>query len=133
MNIKELKKNISVKKIDFQEIIKISNTTVNEGNYPEAKNIPNATGIYIFFNDLMEPMYIGKSTELRARYRTHFSDSNSKVFTALKQSSINIRYYTYALCKNNRDAEMYEMIYTSLYNPKLVDMTIKEINNKKVI
>lgn len=133
MNIKELKKSISVKKLDFQEIINISNTTVNEGSYPEAKNIPNTTGIYIFFNDLMEPMYIGKSTELRSRYRSHLSDSNSKVFTALEQSSVNIRYYAYALCKNNRDAEMYEMIYTRLYKPKLVDMTRKDIMNKRVI
>lgn len=129
MVIKELKNDIKINKLKFSDIfeIELKNFGGRRTEYITAKDIPNSTGIYIFFNSLMEVMYIGKSTELRNRFRAHFAGSDSKVYLAYCANRCNIKYYTYALCENNRDAEMYEMIYTRLYNPKLVDMSYSDI------
>ena len=131
MAIKELKNDIKINKLKFSEIleIQIKNFGGRRTEYTTGEYIPNSTGVYIFFNDLMEIMYIGKSTELKNRFRTHLSHSDSKVYLALLENRCNIKYYSYALCESNRDAEMYEMIYTKLYNPKLANINRCNIKN----
>lgn len=47
----------------------------------EIKKIPKIPGIYCFYNDYRELLYVGKSKDLRARVRAHLSGkTNTKEF-----------------------------------------------------
>lgn len=133
MKIRELKNDFKVPKLNFSDIKEIKVAKEGRFKYITAKEIPFSTGIYIFFNDRMEVMYIGKAVNLRNRFTTHMSSGDTKVYVARKVFKDNIKYYSYAVCENNREAEMYEMIYTNLYKPKLTDLSKDEIERKVII
>jgi len=40
--------------------------------------IPNTPGIYIFRDEAQQPLYVGKSIQLKKRVQSHFQDSSSK-------------------------------------------------------
>lgn len=126
MLVKEDVANINIPKlsfinpIDLRESVKELWTQGSRKQKRRAFYIHEEPGIYIFFNNRMEIMYIGKSINLKARFRQHMSKArNSSVYRAMKEDSDNIVYYSYAICKDDYEASMYEMIYTYMYRPKL--------------
>ena len=44
---------------------------------PGVKELPHAPGVYVFRNDGGQPLYVGKSVDLRTRARSHFARSSS--------------------------------------------------------
>ena len=131
MIIKELKRELKLPKLEFCIPINLEKN-MRDGWKQGLKNkitrvrmfdIPSEPGVYIFFNDLMEVMYVGKSINLRNRFNQHMSlTGGSKVYKAMSKSKNNIMYYSYAVCKDDYEARLYEMLYTYLYRPKLSDI-----------
>lgn len=126
MIVKELKKELKVPKLNFCVPINLKENidfNFKQGHRITKRrkfDIPSEPGVYIFFNSLMEIMYIGKSINLKMRFGQHMSASNgSGVYKAIKENEDNIVYYSYAICKDDYEANMYEMMYTYLYKPKL--------------
>ena len=98
----------------------------------EIFDIPHECGIYIFYDNNMRPMYIGKTLNLNDRYKAHknISAGLSKVALCKSIVSQSIVYYEYAITKNESDANMYEMLYTIQYKPVLAEMAYKDIPHK---
>lgn len=135
--IKEMGKYIKIDKLSFIEPIDIDNKTVlraggRNGKYNKYRNfyIPKLPGIYIYYNKDMEVMYIGKATDLSARYNNHNSQYESKVNMAKKVNNDNIKFYSYAICESVKHAELMEMIYMNLFNPKLNKFSLMEIKDR---
>lgn len=64
-------------------------------------------GVYMFMNELKEPLYIGKSKDLSSRIPTSFSERNYP------------KYLKYALTKTQSDMSIYEIYYIAKYKPVL--------------
>lgn len=133
MKIKELKNHLKISKLEFSDLKEIKVGKDGKFKYITSKEIPFATGVYIFFNDRREVMYIGKSVNLRNRFLEHMNNAGTKVNLARNLFEDNIKYYSYALCEDNKEAEMYEMIYTNMYKPKLAELSKDEIMRKVII
>ena len=80
----------------------------------------------------MECMYVGKSVNIKNRFSQHMNNG-SKVSIALRNNKDNIRYYSYAECKDKNDIDLYEMLYTSILNPKLAHMSWDDIELRNII
>ena len=138
--IKEMKNYIKVDKLKFVEPIDIDKGNefkkygYGDGRIVRFRNfeIPKQAGIYIYYNKNMEVMYIGKATDLTKRYKEHNNESISKVRQAKRVNNDNIKFYSYAICKDVEQAEMMEMIYTRLYKPKLNNYSLRQIEEGKV-
>lgn len=138
MIIKEFKDSYKIKKIDFSIPVNINNIKeIRKGtrvdNIHREVEIPHKPGIYIFFNNTMEIMYIGKAKDLKSRFNGHMSKAgDTKVSNAKSIYNDNIVYYSYSLCEED-ELDMYEMLYSYIYKPKLQYMNIKEIKTKRII
>lgn len=51
----------------------------------ELDSIPNVPGVYIFQNELRQPIYVGKSINLRKRIMSHFQDVKSSKEVRISQ------------------------------------------------
>ncbi len=83
---------------------KSNNELINHFNIPndknlhpnfdtnELKNIPEEPGVYYFFNELDELIYIGKSKNIRTRILTHFRNTKSKKAIEMRDSIASIDY-----------------------------------------
>lgn len=136
MIIKELKKDLKLPKLEFCAPINLEENMrdgwIQGVNSKRVRirmfDIPSKTGVYIFFNESIEVMYIGKSVNLKKRFLEHMNAaSDSRVYKAMRENKNNILYYSYAICKDDYEARLYEMIYTYLYKPKLSDIITKKL------
>lgn len=73
-------------------------------------------GIYAFYNEQFELMYIGKAKALKQRIQIHLSNSESINTRYVKHNFI---YYRYAILDDPVDREIYETYYINLWKPKL--------------
>ncbi len=56
------------------------------------KNLPEETGLYYFYNDNNELIYIGKSKNIKSRVISHINNSNSKRAAQMRQLIADIDY-----------------------------------------
>ena len=85
----------------WQSMIKLNKGEVNlPANLPaqEFHDLPMAAGVYYFYNEKGEVLYIGKATRLKSRVASHFSaDKSSAKRAAFKREIAHIHY---RLCGN---------------------------------
>ncbi len=55
-------------------------------------DLPGETGVYYFLNENNEPIYIGKSTDIRSRIISHLNNNKTKRAIDLREQAVNITY-----------------------------------------
>lgn len=72
------------------------------------------SGVYFFFNDNSELMYIGKTINLRTRICAHVAGS-----TNTRDISHNFKQFCYVEIEDSVDMDIYETWYINIFKPKL--------------
>lgn len=81
----------------------------------ERLKIPqDISGLYLFYNQEYELMYIGKSENLKQRINLHLTGN-----TNTKSIYHNFKHIRYAEVADPVDREIYETYYINLWKPKL--------------
>lgn len=89
------------------------------------KNIPNSPGIYLFYNNEKELIYIGKATSLKSRVRSYFS--NTKDDRPIQSLINEVKSIKYKETDSAIEAAILEANYIKKYKPKY---NIKGKDNK---
>jgi len=79
-------------------------------------NLPEQTGVYYFYNEHNDLIYIGKSKNIHDRVFSHFRNFNSKKAIDMRNSTVSIRYEItgselVALLKESEEIKLYKPIY----------------------
>lgn len=72
------------------------------------------SGLYLFYNNNFELMYIGKAGDIRSRVDQHIKGK-----THTKDIKHNFKYFRYIEINNIVDMDIYETYYINLLKPKL--------------
>lgn len=101
-----LNENEVLKNLVFEELM----------NFEDYKNISSKSmGVYILFNEKKEPLYIGKSNQLKNRLSQHFrGDHNIKKSENIKEET---KYMTYCEIPSELEMDIYETIIISYLKP----------------
>jgi len=78
--------------------------------------LPHTTGVYYFYNERRDLIYIGKSVDIRSRILSHFSNHTTKRALEMKLNLSHIRYEEtgselIALLKESQEIKQYQPIY----------------------
>ena len=90
------------------------------------KNIPNTPGIYLFYNNKKELVYVGKATSLKSRVSSYFSGSNNDN-RPIKFLINEVKDVKYKETGSAIEAAILEANYIKKYKPKY---NIKGKDNK---
>jgi len=73
---------------DFDEL----SEKIVSPEYEMIRNLPETTGVYYFFNDKNEIIYIGKSLNIRERVKTHLLQCNTQRAVEMKNAIAGVGY-----------------------------------------
>lgn len=78
--------------------------------------LPNETGVYYFYNEWQELIYVGKSVDIRSRVLSHFANNTSTKALEMKAAISHIRYAVtgselVALLKESEEIKRFKPIY----------------------
>ncbi len=79
------------------------------------KYIPRLMGVYWMANHLGQVIYVGKSNNLNARYRSYFTSDGRKMATKLLST---MKTYSYVLCKTELEALLLEARLVQALQPQ---------------
>ncbi len=87
-------------------------------------NLPEDTGVYYFFNDKNELIYIGKSKNIHTRVMTHFNNNSEKKAIEMKTEIADIEYELtgselIALLKESHEIKLHKPLYNRLQRRSL--------------
>ncbi len=79
-------------------------------------NLPDETGVYYFYNDNNELVYIGKSKNIKTRVMSHFRNNNTKKAIEMRNEIANIDYELtgselIALLKESHEIKIHKPLY----------------------
>ncbi len=79
-------------------------------------NLPEETGVYYFYNDHQELIYIGKSKNIRQRIQSHFRNYNTRKGIEMQNSTAHISYEItgselIALLKESNEIKQHKPLY----------------------
>jgi len=104
-------------KLNISNLSKINKKNVHPGLSIEKMNhLPEDTGVYYFFNDKNELIYIGKSKNIRTRILSHFNNNNAKKAIEMKTEIADIEYELtgselVALLKESHEIKQHKPLY----------------------
>lgn len=73
--------------VEIADVIKGLNENLDKN---VLKNLPEDTGVYYFLNEQHDPIYIGKSINIKKRVHSHFSNKNSTRAIEMKSQTAHI-------------------------------------------
>jgi DNA polymerase-3 subunit epsilon len=78
--------------------------------------LPNETGVYYFYNESHQLIYVGKSVDIRSRVLSHFSNNTNNKAVEMKSHIAHIRYAVtgselVALLKESDEIKRYKPIF----------------------
>ncbi len=86
--------------------------------WPEdLKKVPEKAGVYIFYNEFNEVIYIGKATSLKDRLRSYL-DTKSVIFPKDKILRESIKYFDYVITSSPSEALLLEYNLIKKHKPK---------------
>ncbi len=80
----------------------------------ELQKLPSKCGVYFFFSEKNELLYVGKAKNLKERVKTHFKNPSSKDLLFLDE----IKKIGYILCENEVEALLKESFFIKNLSPK---------------
>jgi DNA polymerase-3 subunit epsilon len=103
--------------IDFSSLPGISVKDLHPNLDPQTlKNIPESAGVYYFYNDKNDLIYIGKSKNIHTRLLSHFRNSNSKKAIEMRNAISAVDYELtgnelVALLKESYEIKQHKPVY----------------------
>lgn len=97
--------------VELSEVLRGINTQLNKN---DLKTLPEKTGVYYFLDEQHNPIYIGKSVNIKKRVYSHFSNKRSVRATEMKS---NIASIDYAITGSELVALLHEAAEVKRYMP----------------